>query len=193
LSSSSAVLRRDAEAFLRLRLTGVTGMHNSVPFTCRPALNSPTGDIPGGTLRPRYSPRNERQSRPLSFVSCVVHTVNAPEAQAPGHLHTRYPHRPTSCCPSATSICRANLCRAVACARGDLFVPLHWSRHQGPGRDGIHKTHAQAQAQAPAQAQTWRHTPRLPNDRALLLSVVSLFSPSASASIPRPLTSRKQW
>jgi hypothetical protein len=43
---------------------------------------------------------------------------------------------------------------------------------------GIHKTHAQAQAQAPAQAQTWRHTtthspyPTLPNDRALLLTVV---------------------
>jgi hypothetical protein len=41
---------------------------------------------------------------------------------------------------------------------------------------GIHKTHTEAQAQAPAQAQTWRHThtpyPTLPNDRALLLTVV---------------------
>lgn len=50
---------------------------------------------------------------------------------------------------------------------------------------GIHKTYAQAQAQAPTQAQTWRHTQAhtLPNDRALLLTVVWYrYCPPASAS-----------
>ena len=65
---------------------------------------------------------------------------------------------------------------------GDLFVPLHWSRHQGPGRDTQNtRTSTGTGTGAGTDMETHTHAHTLPNDRALLLSVVSLLLP-ASAS-----------